>query len=43
MPMRKSHDNPTVKAVYKEYLGEIGGHKAHEILHTHYVGRPRFR
>ena len=43
MSMRKSHDNPTVKAVYKEYLGEIGGHKAHEILHTHYVGRPRFR
>ena len=42
MPLRKSHENPTVKAVYKEYLGEIGGHKAHEILHTHYVARKKF-
>ena len=43
MPLRKSHDNPTVKAVYADYLGELGGHKAHEILHTHYVPRKKFR
>jgi NADP-reducing hydrogenase subunit HndD len=41
--LRKSHENPTVKAVYEEYLGEFGGHKAHEILHTHYVARPKFK
>ena len=43
MPLRKSHENPTVKAVYADYLGEFGGHKAHEILHTHYVPRKKFR
>lgn len=43
MPLRKSHENPTVKAVYADYLGEFGGHKAHEILHTHYVARKKFR
>ena len=43
MPLRKSHDNPVVKTVYAEYLGEIGGHKAHDILHTHYVARKKFK
>ncbi len=43
MKLRKSHENPTVKAVYEEYLGEYGGHKAHEILHTTYVARKKFR
>ena len=43
MTLRKSHENPTVKAVYAEYLGEFGGHKAHEILHTHYIARPKFK
>ena len=36
---RKSHENEEVKKLYAEYLGEIGGHKAHELLHTHYVKR----
>ena len=27
---------------YDETLGEIGGHKAHELPHTHYKGRKRF-
>ena len=39
MPLRKSHDNPSVQKLYKEYLGEPGSHKAHEILHTSYVKR----
>ena len=43
MALRKSHENPTVKAVYEEYLGEFGGHKAHELLQTHYVARPKFK
>jgi len=36
---RKSHENPIVKKVYDEYLGEPNSHKAHELLHTHYVKR----
>lgn len=41
MPMRKSHKNPEIKALYDEYLGEANGHKAHHLLHTHYVNRER--
>ena len=37
--LRKSHDNPFVKSLYDEYLGEPNGHKSHELLHTHYVKR----
>ena len=39
MPLRKSHENPSVKKLYEEYLGKPGSHKAHEILHTTYVKR----
>jgi iron only hydrogenase large subunit-like protein len=39
MELRKSQDNPAVQELYKEFLGEPGGHKAHEILHTSYVAR----
>lgn len=38
-PLRKSHENPFVKQLYKEYMGEPCGHRAHELLHTHYVDR----
>lgn len=41
-PLRKSHDNPSIKEVYKNFLGEPGSHKAHEILHTSYVKRPKY-
>lgn len=37
--LRKSHDNPSIKKVYDEYLGEPGSEKAHHILHTSYVKR----
>ncbi len=39
MPVRQSHENPAVKAIYDEFFGEPGSHKAHEILHTSYVKR----
>ncbi len=39
MELRKSQDNPVIPTVYKDYLGEPGSHKAHEILHTSYVAR----
>jgi ferredoxin hydrogenase len=33
---RYSHENPEVKAVYREFLGEVGGTVAKEYLHTTY-------
>ena len=39
LPLRKSHDNPFIKAAYENFLGEPLGHKAHELLHTHYTAR----
>lgn len=42
-PKRKSHENEAIKLLYKEYLGEPGSHKAHEVLHTTYVARPMFK
>ena len=37
--IRKSHENPSVQALYEEYLGAPGSERAHELLHTTY--RPR--
>ncbi len=37
--VRKSHENSAVKKLYEEFLGEPNSHKAHELLHTHYVKR----
>lgn len=37
--IRKSHENPAIKKIYAEFLGEPCGHKSHELLHTHYVDR----
>ena len=39
--LRQSHLNPSITAIYAEYLGEPGGHLSHELLHTHYVDRSR--
>ncbi len=39
---RKSHENAELKALYEEYLGEPNSHKAHELLHTHYIARPKY-
>ncbi len=42
MPVRKSHKNKEVQALYDEYLVKPNSHRAHELLHTHYVKRDRF-
>lgn len=34
--IRKSHENPAIIQLYKEYLGEPLGEKSHHLLHTHY-------
>ena len=33
---RISMKNPYIQKLYDEYLGEVGEHKAHELLHTHF-------
>ncbi|ASB49722.1 NADH-dependent [FeFe] hydrogenase, group A6 [Alkalitalea saponilacus] len=40
--IRKSHENPEVVKVYKEFLGEPLGHESHRLLHTHYTPRERY-
>ena len=37
--LRKSHENPSVQQIYKDWLGEPGGHVSHKYLHTHYEKR----
>jgi NADP-reducing hydrogenase subunit HndD len=41
--LRKSHENPSIQKVYKEFFGEPGSHKAHEVLHTTYVRRSLYK
>ena len=42
LPLRKSHENPIIKMLYKEYFETPGSHKAHEVLHTSYTPRKRY-
>ncbi len=39
--LRKSHENPSIQEIYKEFLGEPNGHLAHELLHTTYTDRSK--
>ncbi|MBR5295892.1 MAG: iron hydrogenase small subunit, partial [Clostridia bacterium] len=40
--LRQSHNNPQIKALYSEFLGEPNSHLAHELLHTEYSAREAF-
>ncbi|PRR81535.1 NADH-dependent [FeFe] hydrogenase, group A6 [Clostridium vincentii] len=42
MPIRKSHKNPDINKIYKEFLGKPNGDVSHELLHTHYIKRNKF-
>ena len=39
--LRKSHENPYIHQLYREYLGKPGSHKSHDLLHTHYVAKDK--
>jgi len=39
--IRKSHENPEIKRIYEEFLGQPNSKKAHELLHTHYRERAK--
>ena len=41
-PVRKSHELPAIKQLYDEYFEKPNSHKAHELLHTHYVKREKY-
>lgn len=43
LPVRKSHESDAIKTVYTEFFGEPGSHLAHEVLHTSYQARPKYR
>jgi NADP-reducing hydrogenase subunit HndD len=43
MPIRKSHENPAIKALYEEFLEKPLGEKSHHLLHTHYVQRGKYK
>ena len=38
---RRSHQNPAIRKLYEEYLGEPGSERAHHLLHTTYMARER--
>ena len=40
--LRRSHENPSIKKLYDEFLEKPGSHKAHELLHTHYYKRDKY-
>jgi NADP-reducing hydrogenase subunit HndD len=42
MPLRKSHENPAVQTLYKEYLDKPLSEKSHKLLHTHYNKKPLY-
>jgi NADH-quinone oxidoreductase subunit G/NADP-reducing hydrogenase subunit HndD len=39
MKVRKSHENPYILQLYKQFLGKPLDEKAHKLLHTHYSDR----
>ncbi|MDP4278574.1 MAG: iron hydrogenase small subunit, partial [Bacteroidota bacterium] len=39
--LRKSHENPDIMTLYRDYLGAPLSHKSHELLHTSYTPRKR--
>ncbi len=38
---RKAHENQEILTLYKEFLGEPNGEKAHHLLHTHYINKSK--
>ncbi len=41
--LRKSHENPLITKLYKEFLESPNSHISHELLHTHYVKREKYK
>ncbi|MDR1043871.1 MAG: [FeFe] hydrogenase, group A [Candidatus Adiutrix sp.] len=41
LPLRKSHENPSVQKLYADFLKKPLGHESHKLLHTTYCGDPK--
>lgn len=41
--LRRSHENPSIKKIYSEYLGAPLSHKAHELLHATFSAKPLYK
>ena len=41
MPIRRSHENPSITAIYEKFLGEPLGERSHHLLHTKYTPRTK--
>lgn len=39
LKVRKSHKNVEIQKLYDDFLGKPNSHKAHHLLHTHYIKR----
>ncbi|BCV21970.1 NADH-dependent [FeFe] hydrogenase, group A6 [Moorella sp. Hama-1] len=42
MPIRKSHENSSIQAIYREFLGKPLSEKSHHLLHTKYTPRGKY-
>ncbi len=42
MPLRRSHNNPAIQALYDDFLEQPLGEKSHHLLHTHYTERKKY-
>lgn len=40
---RKSHENKQVQELYKNFLEKPGSHLSHQLLHTHYNAKDRYK
>ncbi|MDO5479806.1 MAG: iron hydrogenase small subunit, partial [Clostridia bacterium] len=40
--LRKSHENPVIKELYDNFLGEPCGKMSHKLLHTKYTKRDKY-
>jgi NADH-quinone oxidoreductase subunit G/NADP-reducing hydrogenase subunit HndD len=41
LPIRRSHENPSIQELYARFLGEPLSEKSHHLLHTHYTPRTK--
>lgn len=43
LPLRKSHESPLIQMIYRDFLETPGNRNAHEILHTTYTQRKKYK
>jgi iron-only hydrogenase group A len=41
LPVRRSHENPSITRIYEKFLGKPLSEKSHHLLHTHYTPRTK--